>query len=137
MRSKRLGLRIGISVVVLTLTSVLASEQALALAPGAIGLRMPFVGPRDILSGGGPGCDSTHQGRNSEAIDYKMPIGTQIFAVEGGMVKDTNEYERAGRTIRISHPAQGTYLTVPSPSVAERHLESGSEERAINRRIRG
>lgn len=121
MPRKRRGIRGATCILLGVGVYSLGFQQAFAVADGAVGLRMPFVGPRDILSGGGPGCSSTHQGRNAEAIDYKMPLDTAIFAVEGGTVQDTTTYTGAGLTVRISHPAQGTYsryLHLKSQNVA-------------------
>jgi murein DD-endopeptidase MepM/ murein hydrolase activator NlpD len=66
--------------------------------------RLPFVGTYAISEG--PGCGD-HTGPQAEAIDYRLSLGTPIYATDAGVVTFAGVASGAsagfGRLVRLAH----------------------------------
>ncbi len=72
---------------------------------------IPFAhGDKRRLSQGFQG-DFTHFGENEFAVDFEMPIGTEIFAARGGFVAEIKEDSRRGGR-SASYSGDGNYILI-------------------------
>ena len=76
------------------------------LASPPLPFRPPFVGTFPISQG--PGCGNHTSPAQAEAIDFVLPVGTDVYASDDGTVsfagKGTGDLRGFGNLVRIEHP---------------------------------